>query len=555
MSLRRLASSLSKIQLARLALAVILVVGTGFAIRDRLDRAQAAGLERVHFEAIEANRRVGILFEAARTVLDSVSEYVEATTTGALSLDARLDRLLDRSVGGPSILAGAIVQDRTGLIIAAGEPRTGVGLRLPDLDFFRQALAARQTGYHVGSPFESAILGTTLVPIAKGIRDAEGQTVGVVSVGLRMSMIQAALAPAIPTADARSRLWRRDGFLLASSADDAVEIARFYPDLPLFSAKEAGSSGTFVAHSPLTREVRLSAWRDDSIYPFFVSTGANRAKLLEDDYLQSLGLAAFACLALALLLLTVVLVDRERRNTSAALAEKQKALQIKTMFLANMSHEFRTPLNAISGYLQMLKMGVYGGLDARQTKAIDDVSFAAGHLATLTENLLDLSRIEAGRTVLEIEDADVGALIGEASALVAPQASARDVRVEVVGGGEPLPKVRCDPLRARQVLVNLLANAVRHSPPGGVVGVQASTPAGATVRIVVMDRGPGFGPGPLDRFFEPFASRDPFVTHKGGTGLGLSLSRALARAQGGDVTLANRDDGGAIVAFDLPVAP
>lgn len=544
---------ISRIFLARSALVAVLLVGAGFLVDDRLEKAQESALVRIHFEVVESNRRINILFDAARTVLDSIGEYVDAGPEGRIRIDPRMDRLLSRSIDDTSVLAGAIVQDLSGRIVATGAPHAGLGLVLPELDFFKRAIGANSAVYEVGAPYDSAILKTRLIPLAKGIRDSEGRVVAVASVGIRMSNVQTALGPAIATSDARSRLWRRDGLLLASSADDNVEIGRHYPSLPLFSAKEAGATGTFVAHSPLTGEVRLSAWRDNAFFPVFVSTGANRSQMLDRDYIEAIWICGFVGVVLTLFFVAIALVDRERQRTIQALSEKTRALSVKNMFLANMSHEFRTPLNAMSGYLQMLRMGIYGALDQRQSQAIDSAKAATDHLADLTETLLDLSRIEAGKMALDKNPVELNALIKGAVTLVKPQAEAREIEVVIREFVPTELRAICDPLRSRQIVINLLSNAIRHCRPAGQVVVEVSVEKGEKVGVRVLDDGPGFRASPLERYFEPFSERDPLVAHAGGTGLGLSLSRALARIQGGDLTIANRKEGGAVATLELPI--
>jgi signal transduction histidine kinase len=545
--------TLSRIQTFRLAFAAVLALGAGLLIRDRLERAEAFALEQVRLEAYESNRHMHLVFETARTILDRIADHINVTADGSLAIRARLDEVLDQTTGGTSIARGAILQDRNGRIVAAGNPRTGVGLTLATLDFFQTLLKPDARSYELGAPFDSAILGTVVIPIAKAIRDFDGNTAGVISVGIPIAVIQAALAPTIETPDARSRLWRKDGMLLASSLGDKTQIGVFHPSMPLFAAKNGDGGGVFVAHATQDGETHLAAWNDNLIYPFFISTGAHRATLLARDYAETAAIGAATLGLLALLLLVAILVDRERARTAAALADKARALAVKNMFLANMSHEFRTPLNAISGYLQMLKLGLYGPLADRQTAAIGNVALAGEHLSNLTETLLDLSRIEAGNLPIARKPENVAQIVGEAVSLVAPQAGNKNIQLAIDTSPAGLA-ILGDRLRARQILTNLLSNAIRNGRDGGTVEIRIETANSGHVRVSVLDDGPGFGTAPLDQFFEPFAERDAHLAHPGGVGLGLPLARGLARAQGGDVTLSNRPEGGAAAMLELPKA-
>jgi signal transduction histidine kinase len=544
---------LSRIQTFRLAFAAVLALGAGVLIRDRLDRAEAFALEQVRLEAYESNRHMHLVFEMARTILDRIADHINVSVDGSLAFHARLDEVLDQTTGGTSIARGAILQDRNGRIVAAGNPRTGVGLTLATLDFFQNLLKPDARPYEIGAPFDSTILGTIVIPVAKAIRDFDGTTVGVISVAVPIAVIQAALAPTIQTPDARSRLWRTDGMLLANSLGDTTQIGAFHPSMPLFAAKNGDGGGVFVAQATQDGEVHLAAWNDNLIYPFFISTGAHRATLLARDYAETAAIGAATLGLLVLLLLVAILVDSERARTAAALAEKAHALAIKNMFLANMSHEFRTPLNAISGYLQMLKLGLYGPLADRQTAAIGSVALAGEHLVNLTETLLDLSRIEAGNLPIARKPENVAQIVGEAVALVAPQAGNKNIQLAIDTSPTGLA-ILGDRLRARQILANLLSNAIRNGRDGGTVEIHIEAANSGSVRVSVLDDGPGFGTAPFDRLFQPFAERDAHVANSGGVGLGLPLARGLARAQGGDVTLSNRPEGGAAATLELPKA-
>lgn len=544
---------ISRVAAARSLFLIVILVFVAWVLSDRLRGAQDAGLKRVLFEADESNRRVNGLFEAARVVLDSLSEDVHVTISSGISADEKFQHRADRTTGMPSLLAGAIVQDAEGRIIAAAAPRSGVGKNLGNLDYFVELREHADRTYSIGAPFRSKILGATVIPFARAIRGENDAFLGVVALGIRLSQIQNSLAPSIETKDARSRLWRTDGLLIASSVDDNVEIGRFYPGLPLFSAKREGPGGYFVAHSPLTGEIRLSAWRDNSVYPYFVSTGANRAKLLERDYLDAAAIAGGAVFLIGIYFFTILLVDSERSKTRSALAEKSRALDVKTMFLANMSHEFRTPLNAISGYTQMLHMGIYGALNDKQKLAVSDVSVATDHLTKLTETLLDLSRIETGRLQLDKKRESIAEVIDEALTLVAPQAENKRIAIKSDFNGSEI-KVFVDRQRTRQILVNLLSNAIDSVPDRGVVEVRRIASADEHVLLAVVDDGPGLGSIAIEKLFQPFSERDATKASKSGVGLGLSLARGLARAQGGEVALANGPKGGAIATVALPKA-
>ncbi len=254
-----------------------------------------------------------------------------------------------------------------------------------------------------------------------------------------------------------------------------------------------------------------------------------------------------------------------------ARAGAEAAARTKSEFLATMSHEFRTPLNAILGYAQLLDMGVLGATTPAQHAHLERLQSSARHLLGLIDDVLDVAKVDAGRLEVRRDALLTGAAVAAAVTLVQPQATAKGVRLMDHGAGEPGVPYVGDEHRVRQVLVNLLANAVKFTPPGGEVtvtcGAAAEPGPGVSVRgaaagesswvfVRVDDTGPGIAPELLGRLFEPFVQGDPALTRAhGGTGLGLAISRRLARLMGGDVTVHSQPGRGATFTLWLPGAP
>lgn len=231
----------------------------------------------------------------------------------------------------------------------------------------------------------------------------------------------------------------------------------------------------------------------------------------------------------------------------SARTEAHEANRAKSRFLANMSHEIRTPINAIVGYAELLEVGVAGALSAGQQAYVDRLKASGGHLLGLVTEILDLAKVEAGE--LEVKRAPF-ALRGSAEAalsMILPQAEAKGVRVMGASSCDPGLQYLGDEDRVRQILVNLLSNAVKFTEAGGSVtvqcrmvertGTEAST-GGPYVAVDVEDTGIGIAPEHLLQVFEPFMQVDDGqMWRRGGTGLGLTISRQLARLMGGDLTV------------------
>lgn len=231
------------------------------------------------------------------------------------------------------------------------------------------------------------------------------------------------------------------------------------------------------------------------------------------------------------------------------------ATRAKAEFLATMSHEFRTPLNAIMGYAQLLDMGVLGPATAAQHDHVERLQASARHLLQLVDDILDVAKVDADRLNVRNDFLISGAAVAAAVTLVQPQSTAKGVRLIDLRIDEPGFAYVGDEHRVRQVLINLLSNAIKFTPSGGQVTIECGTtdepgpgvfiaattanlePPESWVFIKVEDTGPGIAPAVVSRLWEPFVQGDGALTReKGGTGLGLAISRRLARLMGGDIT-------------------
>ncbi|MFN8095279.1 MAG: HAMP domain-containing sensor histidine kinase [Vicinamibacteria bacterium] len=227
---------------------------------------------------------------------------------------------------------------------------------------------------------------------------------------------------------------------------------------------------------------------------------------------------------------------------------------MKDEFLASMSHELRTPLNAILGLSEALQENVYGALQPRQREALQTVEESGRHLLELINDILDLSKIEAGKVVLELSDVPLGAACAGALRLVLGAAQAKHVSLESSVVPEDA-EASADPRRLKQILVNLLSNAVKFTPEGGRAGVEARLDGEGWVRIVVWDTGIGIAAEDVARLFQPFTQLDSSLSRQhAGTGLGLALVRRLAELHGGAATLESEPGKGTRVTVRLPAA-
>ena len=243
-------------------------------------------------------------------------------------------------------------------------------------------------------------------------------------------------------------------------------------------------------------------------------------------------------------------MQQEELQTQRRLADE--ANQAKSKFLAVMSHELRTPLNAIGGYTQLIEMGVHGPLTEEQRTALDRIRRSQKHLLRLINDVLNLSRIEAGRVDYRISDVPLAEVVGTVLPMVEPQLAAKGITSRTVL--DKAPVVRADREKLEQITLNLLTNAAKFTPAGGTVTVRVRDDAvERRVCLDVEDTGIGISLDMQKDIFEPFVqvSADNRIE---GSGLGLAISRELARGMDGDLIVKSVPGQGSVFTVLLPVS-
>jgi signal transduction histidine kinase len=250
--------------------------------------------------------------------------------------------------------------------------------------------------------------------------------------------------------------------------------------------------------------------------------------------------------------------------------EVARANRMKSEFLANVSHELRTPLNAIVGFAEMLKDGTYGDLSARQSVPVDRIATSTQHLRTLVDQLLDIAKIAAGRVDIHPEDVSLKAFVLDVAAEMESLVNERGLTLSITIGPS-IARVRTDATHLRQILINLIGNAVKYTNTGSIQ-VKAKTIAGADaaeplpphvarlgkpdwLAVQVSDTGVGIAPDDYERIFDEFEQVNAGPrsdSGRRGSGLGLAISRRLARLIGGDLTVTSEPGRGSTFTVWLP---
>ncbi|RLB48134.1 MAG: hypothetical protein DRJ42_23890 [Deltaproteobacteria bacterium] len=251
------------------------------------------------------------------------------------------------------------------------------------------------------------------------------------------------------------------------------------------------------------------------------------------------------------------MVSHRTRELAVARDSAVDANQAKSDFLANMSHELRTPLNAIIGYSEMLMEDASDMDDAEVTEDLRRIHGAGHHLLAVINDVLDLSKIEAGKMPLVVDDFDVEEMIRLIVSTVRPAVAAKHNTLTVVVA-EGIGSIRADELRVKQALLNLLSNAAKFTEEGEIrlEALRRPSPFGGSEEVVfaVTDEGIGMTESQLGRLFEVFTQAEDSTSHKyGGTGLGLVISRHLCRMMGGDIRVQSTFGKGSRFEVVLPV--
>ncbi|CAN5909218.1 hypothetical protein BH11GEM1_BH11GEM1_09340 [soil metagenome] len=256
-----------------------------------------------------------------------------------------------------------------------------------------------------------------------------------------------------------------------------------------------------------------------------------------------------------------------RLTVEAARAEAEAANRSKTDFLAAMSHELRTPLNAIAGYAQLIELGIYGAVSEPQLGALARIQTAERHLLSLVDDVLNFSKIEAGRVEYDVTSVSLSEMVAEVTMMIEPQLKAKGIALDVQVAADLV--VQGDREKLQQILLNLVANAIKFTHASGRITIDtghraeesqstqstlADESAANLIYLRVSDTGIGILADKHDDIFEPFVQVRSLTNSNGGTGLGLAISRNLARGMGGDIRVRSTPGYGSTFTLTLPAA-
>jgi PAS domain S-box-containing protein len=297
--------------------------------------------------------------------------------------------------------------------------------------------------------------------------------------------------------------------------------------------------------------VKAPVWNDAGKLVGLVTVALNFTDLKDAQRTSERTMAELVA-ANRLLEQQAIRLERLNREYFAEREAAVEASRAKTQFLANMSHELRTPLNAVIGYSEVLSGEMFGPIPQRYLEYSKSILVSGQHLLEIINDILDMSRIEAGSYLLTLESTALSEPIGAALRLLRPRAEEKQQKPRL-HIDDALPKVLIDRRAIRQVVLNLVGNAIKFTLPGGRIEISATRRPDRSVTIVVRDNGPGIAADHLSRVFQPFWQGEEARTRKHeGTGLGLSISKRLVELHNGTIEIDSTVGVGTVVTVVLP---
>jgi signal transduction histidine kinase len=525
-----------------IALAFVIV---GFLRADR--EMTHAELDRATLMASETGTLVEVFLLRQVTRLHSVERVAETYLQDSLRLADQLPRLPEDST---KLITADTPFDDLLAILPAARGRTVIPLDTRDGAFLGDStlierLAANHSGSEPGAVIDRNG-GRRLLWLIEPIR---GRPDAFVVAATSLDSLASLLA--------RNKHPSAVGIVVTAAADTVVALSDAVPNKQSRSLQQPVATPfsdkwlVTMTYTPSSRSVRIALW--------------------------IVGLGAIVGLGIGLLL--------ERREASRIAdrsselehlsAELLRANRAKSEFLANVSHELRTPLNAIVGFVDLLRDGVYGPLNSRQAGPVERIEASANHLRHLVDQVLDLAKIAAGRLEIHTEPVELRPFVFDVASEVEPLMTEKGLSFSLAVGAS-LPRVRTDPTHLRQILINLLGNAVKFTNDGGISvrgklvkrthqnGASPDLLAGASnsetlwIALQVADSGIGIPEKDRERIFDEFEQVNAGPrgdSMRRGTGLGLSISRRLARLLGGDLSVESELGRGSVFTIWLPVDP
>jgi signal transduction histidine kinase/ActR/RegA family two-component response regulator len=469
----------------------------------------------------------------------------------SLSTPATHSFLRERVAEVP-VIDGIALYGMDGSILSSSWTFPPPRLSVADREYFQAHVSDPALELHVSPPAINRITGRWTFSLSRKLRSPSGRTLGVAVASIELSYFEGLYRSInFSESDSVILLLRRDGTLLMRYPLRTEMLGRSFRDAPamraLAEALAQGRPGANVRTSaprianPADAQPRMETAYAVAGFPLAVGVTATESFVLRGWRAMALFVGAGVLVTDALIAALTLWIHRLLRRRRAALLQLEEARKaaeeaslVKSQFLANMSHEIRTPLNAIIGLTELLRRDQP---TPTQVQRLDRIDMAGRHLLSTIDDILDISKIEAGRLQLEQTDFHLSGVLDQVQSIIAEQARGKGLAVTVDGDAVPL-WLRGDPTRLRQALLNYASNALKFTQQGFVAirsRLLGEEDGRLLVRFEVQDSGIGIPADKLPGLLEQFKQADASTTREyGGTGLGLSITQHLARMMGGE---------------------
>jgi signal transduction histidine kinase len=520
-----------------------------------------------HADAIaNAKRDTGNLTRAfaqhvTRTLSQVQQLLMEVADKVAADQPVDLDRMRRRVPGLDNVSKFLGVLDAHGRVVDASRPSV-LGMDFADSDYFRRATAPGAPRVGFGKPIVGRSPLMSSIPFWVRVEGPNG-TVRAVVVGDVLSEYFSGLFSQLDLdLGGVATLVDTDGTIYARGSDNQNGVGSTFPNQMIILAARNAPRGTVIGHSAVDGILRIASFEQLEGTPMLVAVGYEMQSALRGYHKarnQMMGqgiIGTLLVLTLALLVNRYILRLEESEATArAARAEAEHASAVKSQFLAVASHELRTPLNAIIGFAEVMAAALHGPLGhTRYAEYANDIHRSGLNLLALINDLLDLAKIEAGKMELYPEPVDAAMLVDECLRMVRASAQAGGVNLSQ-SLQQPAPPLVADPLKLRQILLNLLTNAIKNTPAGGQVQVTMRNDGPDRVLLQVSDNGCGMTADEVALALQPFRQIHSHLSRgKQGSGLGLPVACSLVQLHGGELFIDSYPGRGTEVTVHLPTS-